>query len=171
MIYLFSLKRKLGMSFKFYHQTSPHCAVSIIQKKTFFSCQMLSDNGLNGYLNRRNVNRQTLEGRGAELVLGWYGDVEKVDIDFPVQKMKKNTLYIQEPWRIFIRAEMDLDLLRILNVKYSDKNFVDDYIWYPQKYRRIPFQSCRNSIMRKYKLEEIKSMRIYLKDDYFLKIK
>lgn len=163
--------KELNMDFQFYHQTSSGCALSILKDKIFYSCHILSDHGLNGYLKRENINGQTLEGRGAELVLQWSGDVENVSIDFPVQYMKKNTLYIQERWRVFIPANLDADLLKIINVKFLNEKKIDEIIRYPTIYKKLPLNCLQKYLKRKYKLKLIKKFRGYLNDDRFLKIK
>lgn len=154
----------------FYHRTSPDAACSIASKKIFYSCTMLSDHGLNGYQQHQAINRQTTEGQGAEIVLEWTGPVKEVSIDIPVNKMDFDTLYIQERWRMFVRAPFNKELLKVKNIRFKES--LDSYIHYPNWYKAfyIP-KALQTSLLRKKKLEELKKIRAkYIGQELFLEI-
>lgn len=167
---------------RFYHQTSPHYAQRIIRTKKFNSCNMEADHGLNGYTNVRQVNRQHLEGVGAELVLEWLGPIRETNVnEMRVSQMQKNVLYSQftqseiygdkKRWREFIPAPMNENLLKIVNIRFVRGSKIDDLISYPNWYRYIPLNEIKINFKRKFKLKFIKELRDeYINQELFLKI-
>jgi len=169
-------------SMRFYHQTSPEIAVTLIRTKNFIGSAMKDDDGLNGYVHVSQLNQTRLEKVGTELVLDWLGPVREVNIDeLPVFKMKKNVLYSQyvqtetylpiKRWREFIPSPMNENLLKIVNIKFVGGKKIDDLIFYPGWYRFIPIKKLKTKFERGFKLRFIKELRDeYINRELFLKI-
>lgn len=167
---------------KFYHQTSPGIALEVINTKLFDSCKLPDDHGLNGYVDIKQVNGQTLENVGAELVLRWLGDVEEINSDeIQVSQMRKNVLYSQfnqtefympkKRWREFVPAPLNEDLLQILNIRFLNENKIDQFIHYPWWCKFVP-RVFRRNLERRVKLKFIKNLRDkYVNNKLFIRIK
>lgn len=173
---------KLKRAMKFYHQTSPGIALHLINTQVFSSCLIEGDHGLNGYTDLKQVNGQTLENVGAELVLKWLGDVEEVNADeIQVSDMRANVLYSQfiqtefympkKRWREFVPAPMGEDLLQIVNIRFLNSNKIDQFIHYLWWYKFVP-RVFRINLERRVKLKFIKNLRDkYVNNKLFLRIK
>ncbi|MEE3649454.1 MULTISPECIES: hypothetical protein [unclassified Brenneria] len=98
---------------RLYHVTSPSSALSIVESG-IYSCSTVSgDQGLNCF------DSPTLRKTNEEQIFGGYGAMLTLECD-------PSVVIDEMPWRCYIPAGTDRQLIRIIDIRITEWAYIDD---------------------------------------------